>query len=69
MVTNDMLKKHEKRCDEILEEMSQYLILGKCSDYAEYKQLTGKIRGMNMAREVLEDSIHQLDEDKEDDEI
>ena len=65
MIASDVLKKHEKRCNEILEEMTEHIISGRCADYAEYRNLVGKIRGMEMSFEVLDDAKHS-DEDEED---
>jgi len=63
MLTKDVLKKHDKLCNEILEEMTDYVTSGKCADFSEYKLLVGKIRGMHMSREVLDESKRSIEED------
>ena len=65
MLTNDGLIKHEKLCNERVEEMTDYLVLGKCQDFAEYKNLVGKIHGVIMSREILED-VKRTFEDEDD---
>jgi len=70
MLSDDILVIHKKECETRISEMSDYLASDKCSDFSEYKKMTGKIRGVRMSLEIIEDSMQRYnnDEDIEEDE-
>lgn len=56
---------HKKECDTRINEMSEFLANDKCSDFNEYKKMTGKIRGVRMSLEIIDDLITRYDNDEE----
>jgi len=54
-----------KLCESRIEEMSDYLARGLASDYMEYKLVTGKIRGVTMAIELINDVKQKRENDDE----
>lgn len=49
------------------EELAKHLIAGKCADYAEYKEKTGRIRGIDSALDKLKDILQRSEEDDDSD--
>jgi len=66
----DVLKKHKEECELRINEMEEHIGRDKCSNYEEVKKMTGKIRGVRMSLEILEDLTKRYynDDEDEDDE-
>ena len=54
-----------KQMDERLEILSEQLVLGAASDYAQYRQIVGEIQGLNHSREMLKALLEKTDDDVE----
>lgn len=48
------------------DELARHVTAGKCADYAEYKEKTGRIRGYERALDHLKDAIQRSGEDDDD---
>lgn len=44
-------------CKKTVLEISEYVGAGKCSSYDEYKLYAGKVRGLNIALELIDEVI------------
>lgn len=48
------------------EEMQQYLSTGSCTSYDDYMRITGLIRGVGIAKELLDEAFKTYNQDEED---
>jgi len=64
MEGKDLAALLQKKLREYMNEGADHLTLGGAKDYAEYKQLVGRIEGMALAERELLDLV-KIDEEKE----
>ena len=67
-MSNEIIEKHEKLCNERIEEMKDFLGDGECPDWDEYKKVTGKIFGVRMSLDIMNDIVkgYETEEGEED---
>lgn len=56
-----------EKCDEHIQSHSEFLVSGGAKEFPEYKEVTGVIRGLTLAkREILDLLRNQMKEDDDD---
>lgn len=55
-----------QKCDEAIKSHTEFLADGGAKDFAGYKEITGVIRGLTLARREIEDLLRNQMEDDDD---
>jgi len=63
----DLRSKFFARLDDLSETSSTYVVSGFCVDYAEYKNIVGKLSGLQQARQEFQEIWGKLSQDAEED--
>jgi hypothetical protein len=54
------------KCDEDIDASIEFLVSGTAKDYAEYREVVGRIRGLRLAIQTIKDlSRSQMEDDDE----
>jgi hypothetical protein len=54
------------KCDEDIDASIEFLVSGTAKDYAEYREVVGRIRGLRLATQTIKDlSRSQMEDDDE----
>jgi hypothetical protein len=54
------------KCDEDIDASIEFLVSGTAKDYAEYREVVGRIRGLRLATQIIKDlSRSQMEDDDE----
>ena len=54
-----------KKLEEEVEELKNYLVNGHCSEYYSYREVVGKIDGLNKSKEIFHDFMKKYVEEEE----
>lgn len=55
-----------RRIDEDVQTRKEHLATGSCGSIEDYKQACGQIRGLELARQHIEDTLRNVEEDADD---
>ena len=62
-VLDDFCRQLAKHLSEQVDNLTDFTAKGDCANFKDYKNITGKIRGLKYSREALEDAYLKLTKD------